>query len=124
MTTQHPVKAPKKLIEVALPLIAINEASVRESYIYRANPSSLHKWWAQRPMAAARAVLDLGSTCTPATSTPLQCSLPASSAESVGEFRFGQVAKCVIQSDFAQLVNGLHRGNGRWRMQARFHLAT
>ena len=57
MTTQHPVKAPKKLIEVALPLIAINEASVRESYIYRANPSSLHKWWAQRPMAAARAVL-------------------------------------------------------------------
>ena len=57
MTRQHPVKAPKKLIEVALPLIAINGASVRESYIYRANPSSLHKWWAQRPMAAARAVI-------------------------------------------------------------------
>jgi putative DNA methylase len=52
-----PVISPKKLIEVALPLDAINVASVRESYIYRGNPSALHKWWAQRPLAAARAVL-------------------------------------------------------------------
>jgi putative DNA methylase len=57
MTAEHTVKTPKKLIEVALPLDAINEASLREGYIYRANPSSLHKWWAQRPMAAARAVI-------------------------------------------------------------------
>jgi putative DNA methylase len=47
----------KKLIEVALPLEAINEASVREGYIYRGNPSAIHKWWAQRPMAAVRAVI-------------------------------------------------------------------
>jgi putative DNA methylase len=47
----------KKLIEVALPLEAINEASVRENYIYRGNPSAIHKWWAQRPLAAARAVI-------------------------------------------------------------------
>jgi putative DNA methylase len=47
----------KKLIEVALPLDAINNASVRESYIYRGNPSAIHKWWAQRPLAAARAVI-------------------------------------------------------------------
>jgi putative DNA methylase len=47
----------RKLIEVALPLDAINKASVRESYIYRGNPSALHKWWAQRPLAAARAVI-------------------------------------------------------------------
>lgn len=47
----------KKLIEVALPLESINKASVRESYIYRGNPSALHKWWAQRPLAAARAVI-------------------------------------------------------------------
>src|SRR5436305_6170079 len=46
----------KKLIEVALPLEAINSASARENYIYRGNPSALHKWWAQRPLAAARAV--------------------------------------------------------------------
>jgi putative DNA methylase len=47
----------KKLIEVALPLEAINAASVRESFIYRGNPSAIHKWWAQRPLAAARAVI-------------------------------------------------------------------
>lgn len=47
----------KKLIEVALPLEAINEQSVRESYIYKGNPSAVHKWWAQRPFAAARAVI-------------------------------------------------------------------
>ncbi len=47
----------KKLIEVALPLEAINKASVRESFIYRGNPSAMHKWWAQRPLAAARAVI-------------------------------------------------------------------
>ncbi|WP_141784689.1 DUF1156 domain-containing protein [Ornithinicoccus hortensis] len=47
----------RKLIEVALPLEAINKESARENYIYRGNPSSVHKWWAQRPLAAARAVL-------------------------------------------------------------------
>ncbi len=47
----------RKLIEVALPLDAINVASLRESYIYRGNPSAVHKWWAQRPLAAARAVI-------------------------------------------------------------------
>jgi putative DNA methylase len=47
----------KKLIEVALPLDAVNKASVRESFIYRGNPSAIHKWWAQRPLAAARAVI-------------------------------------------------------------------
>ena len=47
----------KKLIEVALPLEAINKASVRENFIYRGNPSAVHKWWAQRPLAAARAVI-------------------------------------------------------------------
>lgn len=55
---ETPSPAPKKkLIEVALPLEAINKASVRESYIYRGNPSAMHKWWAQRPLAAARAVI-------------------------------------------------------------------
>ncbi|MDB5334582.1 MAG: hypothetical protein JWN70_201 [Planctomycetaceae bacterium] len=55
--TDYPIKSPRKLIEVALPLDAINVASTRENYIYRGNPSSLHKWWAQRPLAAARAVV-------------------------------------------------------------------
>src|SRR5712692_7626748 len=53
----HHIKSPRKLIEVALPLDVINVASVRESYIYRGNPSSLHKWWSQKPLASTRAVL-------------------------------------------------------------------
>ena len=49
--------AKRKLIEVALPLEAINVASAREGSIYKGNPSAIHKWWAQRPLAACRAVL-------------------------------------------------------------------
>ncbi|RXE56039.1 hypothetical protein ABH15_07540 [Methanoculleus taiwanensis] len=51
------VKIPKKLIEVALPLDEINVASVREKSIRHGHPSTLHLWWARRPLAAARAVL-------------------------------------------------------------------
>ncbi|WP_423709316.1 DUF1156 domain-containing protein [Undibacterium sp. WLX3042] len=53
----HPIKAPKKLIEVALPLDAINEAAAREKSIRHGHPSTLHLWWARRPLAAARAVI-------------------------------------------------------------------
>jgi len=47
----------KKPIEVALPLEAINAASVREKSIRHGHPSTLHLWWARRPLAACRAVL-------------------------------------------------------------------
>ncbi|RKH96253.1 DUF1156 domain-containing protein [Corallococcus sp. AB038B] len=53
----HPIKSPKKLIEVALPLDAINKEAVREKSIRHGHPSTLHLWWARRPLAAARAVL-------------------------------------------------------------------
>lgn len=49
--------ANKKLIEVALPLDKINEASAREKSIRHGHPSTLHLWWARRPLAAARAVI-------------------------------------------------------------------
>jgi putative DNA methylase len=48
------IKAPKKLIEVALPLDAINVAAAREKSIRHGHPSTLHMWWARRPLAAAR----------------------------------------------------------------------
>jgi len=51
------IKTPKKLIEVALPLDAINAAAAREKSIRHGHPSSLHLWWARRPLAAARAVI-------------------------------------------------------------------
>ncbi|MEN4448670.1 DUF1156 domain-containing protein [Mycobacterium sp. SM3041] len=47
----------RKLIEVALPLEAINKESAREKSIRHGHPSTLHLWWARRPLAAARAVL-------------------------------------------------------------------
>ena len=47
----------RKLIEVALPLEAINRESAREKSIRHGHPSTLHLWWARRPLAAARAVL-------------------------------------------------------------------
>ncbi len=53
----YPIKTPKKLIEVALPLDVINIASAREKSIRHGHPSTLHLWWARRPLAAARAVI-------------------------------------------------------------------
>ncbi|MBF0214024.1 MAG: DUF1156 domain-containing protein [Magnetococcales bacterium] len=52
-----PIRTPKKLIEVALPLDAINVASAREKSIRHGHPSTLHLWWARRPLATARAVI-------------------------------------------------------------------
>src|SRR4051812_14192296 len=55
MTKSSPVR--KKLIEVSIPLEAINTASAREKSIRHGHPSTLHLWWARRPLAACRAVL-------------------------------------------------------------------
>ena len=54
----HPIKSPRKLIEVALPLDAINVAARDEKAVpRRGHPQTLHYWWARRPLAVARAVL-------------------------------------------------------------------
>lgn len=55
--SEYIVKTPKKLIEVALPLKEINAACIREKSIRHGHPSTLHLYWARRPLAAARAVL-------------------------------------------------------------------
>ncbi len=57
MIEKKMIKTPKKLIEVALPLDAINVAAAREKSIRHGHPSTLHLWWARRPLAAARAVI-------------------------------------------------------------------
>jgi putative DNA methylase len=61
------VSTRKKLIEVALPLEAINMASAREKSIRHGHPSTLHLWWARRPLAAARAVMFAQMVDDPAT---------------------------------------------------------
>ena len=55
MTTQPPYR--RKLIEVDLPLDDINRESAREKSIRHGHPSTLHLWWARRPLAACRAVI-------------------------------------------------------------------
>jgi putative DNA methylase len=55
MVVTEPVR--RKLIEVALPLEAINVASAREKSIRQGHPSTLHLWWSRKPLAACRAVL-------------------------------------------------------------------
>lgn len=57
MTTPPDAPIRKKLIEVSIPLEDINAESAREKSIRHGHPSTLHLWWARRPLAAARAVL-------------------------------------------------------------------
>ena len=57
MTSDHPVKRRNKLIEVAIPLEAINAASAREKSIRHGHPSTLHLWWSRKPLATARSVI-------------------------------------------------------------------
>ena len=59
MTEERRIKVPRKLIEVALPLDAINDASASEkgNPFLKGHPRNLHQWWARRPAAASRAVL-------------------------------------------------------------------
>src|SRR4051812_16546316 len=57
MTTTPDARIRKKLIEVSIPLEDINAESAREKSIRHGHPSTLHLWWARRPLAAARAVL-------------------------------------------------------------------
>lgn len=51
------LKTRKKLIEVALPLAAINEAAQRENNIHTGLPSNLHAWWSRKPLGVARAII-------------------------------------------------------------------
>ncbi len=74
MTTTQPAYR-KKLIEVDLPLDAINAESAREKSIRHGHPSTLHLWWARRPLAACRAVIfaslvDDPSACLEEFTTP------------------------------------------------------
>ena len=68
-----------KLIEVALPLDDINKAAAREKSIRHGHPSTLHLWWARRPLAAARAVL-FGQLVDDPSAVPEEFPTPAAQA--------------------------------------------
>src|SRR5215204_2973449 len=82
----------KKLIEVALPLDAINKASAREKSIRHGHPSTLHLWWARRPLAAARAVIFAQMVDDPSGHTQTLLSDPAKKRASTRELANRQVA--------------------------------
>ncbi|WP_141336164.1 DUF1156 domain-containing protein [Paenibacillus sp. tmac-D7] len=89
------IKTPKKLIEVALPLDDINEESVREKSIRQGHPSTLHLWWARRPLAAARAVLFAQMVNDPGYERQLGRGINKESAQKERERLFGIMRKLV-----------------------------
>jgi len=81
------VKTRRKLIEVALPLDAINVASAREKAIRHGHPSTLHLWWARRPLAAARAVIFSQMVDDPGEYTDELLADPATRERAIRELR-------------------------------------
>lgn len=90
------IKLPKKLIEVALPLEDINLASVREKSIRHGHPSTLHLWWARRPLATARAVLFAQMVNDPGYERSLGRGINKEKAQSERERLFGILRKLVL----------------------------
>src|SRR5436309_3473742 len=96
----------KKLIEVALPLEAINKASARENYIYRCNPSAVHKWWAQRPLAAARAVIFAQMVDDPSANPDL---FPTEKAQEKERRRLFKIIEDLVQWENTNNERGCRR---------------
>jgi putative DNA methylase len=90
------IKTPKKLIEVALPLDDINIACGREKSIRHGHPSTLHLWWARRPLAAARAVIFAQMVNDPGFERHLQRGINKKDAQVERERLFGIIRKLVL----------------------------
>ena len=83
-------KPNKKLIEVAIPLDAINAACIKESSVTWGHPSAMHQWWARRRLAACRAVLFTSLIDDPGNY------LPAKKAEKERKRLFKLIEKFVL----------------------------
>ncbi|MCX4151757.1 MULTISPECIES: DUF1156 domain-containing protein [Paraburkholderia] len=94
MTTR--IKSPKKLIEVALPLDDINTAAAREKSIRFGHPSTLHVWWARRPLAAARAVLFAQLVNDPGGNRGYGPGMTKAQAQTERERLFGIIRRLVL----------------------------
>ncbi|MDP2654355.1 MAG: DUF1156 domain-containing protein [Candidatus Omnitrophota bacterium] len=90
------IKSPKKLIEVALPLDDINIAAVREKSIRHGHPSTLHLWWARRPLAAARAVIFAQMVNDPGYDRSLKSGLKKDAAQKERE-RLFQIIRDLVK---------------------------
>ena len=107
------MKTKKKLIEVALPLEAINKESAREKSIRHGHPSTLHLWWARRPLATCRAVLFASMVDDPSARPDEFPTEEAQEAERQRLFRLIEQLFGAAQKDFlflifsCDIVNGL-----------------
>lgn len=88
------ISSRKKLIEVALPLEAINKAAAREKSIRHGHPSTLHLWWARRPLAAARAVIFAQMVDDPSANPDL---FPTRQAQEKERQRLFQIIEDLVQ---------------------------
>ena len=109
----------KKLIEVALPLDAINTASAREKSIRHGHPSTLHLWWARRPLAAARAVIFAQMVDDPSEYVDVLLSDPATkraAQRALKKRMAGRVAVAGVSSATGRSPAGMGemRHYGRW----------
>ncbi len=104
------IKIPKKLIEVALPLDDINHASAREKSIRHGHPSTMHLWWARRPLATARAVLFAQLVNDPGYERNLQRGVNKEKAQLERERLFEIIRKLVVweNSNDAALLAEVH----------------
>ena len=114
----------KKLIEVALPLDAINKAAAREKSIRHGHPSTLHLWWARRPLAAARAVIFAQMVDDPSEYVDVLLSDPATkraAVQALKKRRAKHIASPVTESGNAAADAGL---NGTADRQALWDMAA
>ena len=96
----------KKLIEVALPLDAINKAAAREKSIRHGHPSTLHLWWARRPLAAARAVIFAQMVDDPSEYVDVLLSDPATKRDAQRELKKRLTARASTASAAPATGNG------------------
>jgi putative DNA methylase len=89
------IRIPKKLIEVALPLDSINTASAKEKSIRHGHPSTIHLWWARRPLAAARAVVFAQMVNDPGYERHLNRGVNKEKAQKERERLFGIIERLV-----------------------------
>ncbi|HEY7414073.1 MAG TPA: DUF1156 domain-containing protein [Ktedonobacteraceae bacterium] len=96
----------KKLIEVTIPLEAINKESAREKSIRHGHPSTLHLWWARRPLAACRAVL-FASLVDDPSSCPEE--FPTEASQEAERQRLFDIIEDLVKWDNSTNVAVLHR---------------
>src|SRR4051794_16664730 len=96
----------KKLIEVALPLEAINAASAKEKSIRHGHPSTLHLWWARRPLAACRAVLFASIVDDPSSLPEL---FPTEEAQDAERQRLFRIIEQLVPWENANSETVLHQ---------------